>query len=46
MRPVTTDRKARRGENKAIGDEDGPQNPYASMYQQAFGASVFKSDHK
>lgn len=33
MRPVTQDRTNRRVFNKAIGDEDKNQNPYASMYQ-------------
>jgi len=37
MRPVTSDWKQKRSENKAIGDDDDSRNPYASMYQQAFG---------
>jgi len=45
MRPVTSDRNVRRNFNKAIGDDEFGQNPYASMYMQAFGNTQL-SDQK
>jgi hypothetical protein len=37
MRPVTADRNSKRIYNRDI--DDNNSNPYASMYQQAFGTS-------
>mgnify|MGYP000126377614 CR=1 FL=1 len=42
MRPVQTANSLRRSYNRALGEEDGNVNPYASMYQQAFGARAEK----
>ena len=46
MRPVTQDRNNRRIFNNAIGDTDKNSNPYASMYQQAFGKTDSSNERK
>ena len=42
MRPVQTANSLRRSYNRALGDDENNANPYASMYQQAFGARTDK----